>query len=115
MFNQTIVRLRAPHRTNRGGESVPDWTSASIDRLTISGVSVQPSSSSESATAQYTLRVTRYRVFTAPGNSPDVEALDRIEFNGETYDVDGEVSSWRNPFSDTRHHIEFAITRNEGA
>lgn len=113
MFTETITRLRAQRRTNRGGESVPDWTQPPSS-LVIPNVSVQPSSTSETMTVQSSLRASRFRVYSEPGAMPDVEALDRVSYGGNTYEVEGDVSRWTDPMDGGWHHIEFVITREEG-
>lgn len=115
MFDQSLVRLRAPLRRNRGGELVPDWSSDLVERVTITGVSVQPSSTDETSTAQFTSRSIRHRVFSLPGTAPDVTAIDRIEFDGDTYEVEGDVNAWPDPFGAVvLHHVEFVIRRDIG-
>jgi hypothetical protein len=113
IFVDTLVRLRAQTRTNRGGDEVPDW-SQSPDRLTITRVSVQPNTQGEAATVESNVRTERWRVLSEPGTAPDVHAQDRVEFHGQTFDVDGDVAMWPDPFSGYTHHVEFAIRRDEG-
>jgi hypothetical protein len=44
----------------------------------------------------------------------DVSALDAIDFDGERYEVTGDVSSWESPFSGRTSPIRVAVTRVTG-
>mgnify|MGYP003575086694 CR=1 FL=1 len=114
MFNQSAVRVRAGEKTDRGGNTVPDWSDGAVNRLTVSGLNIQPNSQSESVDEQRNAVITGYRVQSAEGTSPDITAADRIEWNGETFEVDGEVATWPDLFRDAVHHIEFAMVRSTG-
>ena len=112
MFNQTLVRVRAGVRTDRGGNQVPDWTAAT--RLTIDRVNIQPSIQQESTDETRNARVTGWHVQSAEGTAPDIRADDRIEWDGMTCEVDGEVARWPDVFTDTVHHVEFEMKRATG-
>lgn len=114
MFNQTAVRVRAGERTDRGGNTVPDWSPGAVSTLTVTGLNIQPNSQSESVDVDRTAVVTGYRVQSAEGTAPDITAADRIQWNGETFEVDGEVGVWPELFSDTTHHIDFVMVRATG-
>jgi len=72
-----------------GTGTQPDWDNAT--RTEVAGCSVQPAPA-----AEYTIDrdsfITRWQVY-AP-SSIDVAAIDRIEWNGTSYDVDGDVLRW---------------------
>lgn len=112
MFNQTAVRVRAGEKTDRGGNSVPDWSNP--NRLTVTGLNIQPNAQSETADEQRDAVITGYRVQSTEGTAPDIKATDRIEWAGQTFEVDGEVATWPDLFTDTPHHIEFAMVRATG-
>jgi len=114
MFNQTAVRVRAGERTDRGGNTVVDWSPGAVDRLTVTGLNIQPNQQAESVNESRNAVVTGYRVQSAEGTSPDIMAVDRIEWNGQTFEVDGEVAVWPELFSDTVHHIDFVMVRATG-
>jgi hypothetical protein len=114
MFNQAAVRVRAGVKTDRGGNTVPDWSPSAVNRLTVSGLNIQPNAQSEAADEQRDATITGYRVQSAEGTAPDIKATDRIEWNGQTFEVDGEVATWPDLFTDTTHHIEFAMVRATG-
>lgn len=113
IFGQTIVRVRAGSRTDRGGNTVTDWSDAAVTRVPFDRMSVQPSSQSETTDEVATLRISGYRVLSEPGTTPDITALDRIEYLGHTFAVDGEVALWPDPDGDD--HIEFGMRRFGGA
>lgn len=114
MFNQTAVRVRAGTKTDRGGNTVPDWSESAVNRLTVTGLNIQPNSQYESVEVDRNEVVTGYRVQSAEGTGPDIRAKDRIEWNGQTFEVDGEVGVWPELFSDTTHHIDFVMVRATG-
>lgn len=112
MFNQSVVRLRAGERTDRGGNTVPDWSNPTS--LTVTGLNIQPNSQGETVDEQRNAVITGYRVQSAEGTAPDIRAADRIVWNEETYEVDGEVARWPDLFVDAVHHIEFVMKRATG-
>lgn len=118
IWHQTIVRVRAGERTDRGGNTVPDWSETVVSRLTITDVSVQPGgmpdSQGESVTPERNAVATGWRVLSAPGTNPDVTAVDRIEYDGMTLEVNGEVARWPDPLDGGVHHVEFAMKRATG-
>ncbi|MFF5703397.1 hypothetical protein ACFY7H_12950 [Streptomyces sp. NPDC012794] len=114
MFNQSAVRVRAGTRTDRGGNTVTDWSPGAVSRLTVTGLNIQPASQTETADEQRTAVVTGYKVQSAAGAAPDVKAADRIEWAGLLYEVQGEVGRWPQLFTDAPHHIEFVMVRATG-
>lgn len=114
MFNQSAIRVRAGEKTDRGGNTMPDWSPAAVNRLTITGLNIQPAAQSENGDAQRSAVLTGYRVQSAPGTAPDVRASDRIEWRDTVYEVQGEVATWPQLFTDQVHHIEFAMQRATG-
>ncbi|MCX5522589.1 hypothetical protein OG342_06890 [Streptomyces bobili] len=114
MFNQTAVRVRAGTKVDRGGNNVPDWSPSAVDRLTVTRLNIQPASQSEDVDEQRNAVVTGYRVQSEEGTAPDIKATDRIEWNGEAFEVEGEVASWPGLFTDAVHHIEFMMVRATG-
>lgn len=113
IFGQSVVRIRAGVRTNRAGDQVADWTPAAVDRLAVDRLSVQPSTQVEEVDGVSDVRITGYRVLSEPGTTPDVTGLDRIEYGGHVYAVQGEVALWPDP--DGADHIELRMRRVEGS
>ena len=114
MFNQSLVRVRPGERTDRGGNTVPDWSPGAVSRLTVDRVNIQPSIQQESVDEQRDAVVTGWHVQSAEGTNPDITATDRIEWDGMTLEVDGEVARWPDLFADAVHHIELDMKRTTG-
>ncbi|GAA4688090.1 hypothetical protein [Streptomyces youssoufiensis] len=111
-FFDVVTRVRAGVRIDRGGNQVPDWTVAT--RLVIGQLNVQPATQVESENPTRTAVVTGWRVQSAPGTAPDVRADDRIEWDGMTLEVQGEVARWPDPITGATHHVEFTVSRATG-
>lgn len=118
IFNQVIVRVRAGVRTDRGGNQVPDWSEDAVTRVRMEQVSVQPggqpNSQGEVVNAERNAVSTGWRVLSEPGVDLDVKATDRIEYDGMTLEVDGEVARWPDPLDGGVHHVEFGMSRVTG-
>lgn len=107
-YAHTIVRLRAPLVTDRYGNSKRDWSTP--ERLTVSGVNVQPGGSppqSAEDTTDRQVTITEWRLYTPKGMDLDLEETDRVEWEGLTLRVDGKVGRWR--ISGRVHHVEAAL------
>jgi hypothetical protein len=114
MFNQSLVRVRAGERTDRGGNTVKDWSPGAASRLTVVQVNIQPSVQTEIVDEDRNAVVTGWHVQSAEGTNPDIHFDDRIEWDGMTLEVDGEVARWPELFADAVHHIEFEMKRVTG-
>ena len=116
IFLQSLVRVRAGHKSSRGNpdDTVPDWSPGAVSRLTVTDLSVQPNTQNETTDETRTAVVTGWRVLSAPGTDADIRAEDRIEWDGLTFEVEGEIARWPDPFDGTTHHIEFVMRRATG-
>ncbi|MEU9470423.1 hypothetical protein AB0D78_28165 [Streptomyces avermitilis] len=114
MFHQTIVRVRAGIRTDRGGNKVTDWSPDKVSRLPVSSVSVQPATQTEANDATRSQVVTGWQVISAPGADADIQANDRIEWGGMTLEVVGEVGRFLDFSDSSTHHLEFVMRRSTG-
>lgn len=114
MFHQTIVRVRAGQKTDRGGNTIPDWSPAKASRLSVSLVSVQPATQAERDDATRSQVITGWQVISAPGVDADITAGDQIEWGGMTLEVEGEVGRYQDFASGATHHIEFVMRRTTG-
>lgn len=114
IFSQSVTVVRPGSRTDRGGNTVPDWSESAVTRHTVTRVSVQPASQVEANTPERSGVVTGWRVYTATGTDADVRAGDRVVFDGITCDVVGEVARWPNPLTGGVHHVEFNLQRAVG-
>lgn len=114
MFHQTIVRVRAGAKSDRGGNTVPDWSPGAVARLSVSQVSVQPATQTEENDATRSQVITGWQVISAPGVDADIQAKDRIEWAGMTLEVVGEVGRYLDFGDGSTHHIEFVMRRATG-
>ncbi len=113
-FFDSVVRVRAGTRTDRGGNTIRDWTAGAVTRLTVEDLNIQPTSQSEQTDATRTAVVTGWRVQSAEGTAPDITAADRIEWDGMVLEVQGGVAPWPDPLTGAHHHTEFTMVRATG-
>lgn len=97
--SQTVIRHRAGTVTLRGSE-VPDWEHE-LKPLSIGGCSVQPASTSLSEDGRI-LGITDGWTAYLPSGS-DVLAGDRIEFDGNLYEINGEPRTWQSATGQVNH------------
>lgn len=112
-YTQSVVRVRAGEREDRGGGTVPDWSPGAVTETLIEHLSVQPNVQREEFTDAGNRRETGYRILSQPGTTPDIQATDRVRYRGDMYQVVGEVAYWPSPVPDD-DHIELVIVRYEG-
>jgi len=95
--DDTVKVTRAPWMETRGTK-VRDWANATTH--TVGGCSVQPASTSRNfeRAQQETDRWTLY----APPQS-DIQAGDRINHHGATFEVDGAPYTWKSPTGRVTH------------
>lgn len=108
MGPHTITVLRAPQiQADYGNATRPDWDHpTSVD---VPGCSVQPVQADE-YTIDRDTTTTRWQAW-VPATA-DLEPSDRIAWNGQTYDVDGDVMRWDFPPLD---HLVVILRRSEEA
>ena len=106
--NQSITRVRPGVKVLRGS-TVPDWDESKVDRITINGCSVQPSATTLSQDGRV-LGISEQITAYLPEGS-DVQAGDRIEYDGNTFTIIGEPKKWVAP---TRSNVQLQLTRWEG-
>lgn len=107
--SQEITRIRPGTKTVRGSV-VPDWATDKINTLTITGCSVQPATTSLSMDGRVLGINEQWTAFLPEGS--DVQAGDRILFDGKTYVINGDPKEWTAPY--TRSNIQLNLTRWEG-
>ena len=88
---QSITRIRPGTKESRGS-TIPDWSPEVVDTLKISGCSVQPATTSLSQDGRV-LGITDMLTAYIPEGS-DVQAGDRIAFDGNVYTINGEPRKW---------------------
>ena len=103
----TVTRIRPGTQTLRGS-TVPDWSKATTKD--IYGCSMQPSTTSLSQDGRVLGILDEYTLFTPP--DANIEAGDRIQFNGQVYEIDGDVRV--QPAAMRLEHIEIRLRRYSG-
>ena len=89
--SQTIYRIRPGTKTERGSE-IPDWSPGKVNRLMITGCSVQPAGTSLSQDGRVLGIQDAWTAYLPEGS--DVKAGDRIESDGKTFVINGEPKKW---------------------
>lgn len=104
-YHDTIVIVSAPLVSSYGGQMTRDWANAT--RSDPVSANVQPDTATETEGRTDT-STTRYRAFCGP--STPVDIADRVEWEGRTYDVQGEPERWKS--MGKPHHIELRMLRH---
>lgn len=114
MYTSSITVVRPAWITDRYNSQRLDWEQAT--RTTVTGVSVQPTITTETTTEPRTQTVTGWRVYTRAGVDVDVRPTDRVELEtGVACEVVGEVARWPHPIRTGQvHHVEFDLQRVRG-
>lgn len=102
-----VTRIRPSTKTSRGS-TIFDWSTVST--LTIEGCSMQPASTTLSEDGRVLGISDLYTLFAPPDS--DIEAGDRIEFNGKTYTVEGDVRV--QPAAHRLQHKQITLRRYHG-
>lgn len=103
---QTIKVIRPSTKTVRGSV-VPDWSEDKVTKTTVNGCSVQPASTSLSLDGRVLGLSDGWTAYVPEGT--DVKAGDHIEFDGQTYEINGEPRIWTGAF--TRSNIQLNLIR----
>ncbi len=106
--NQTIDVVRAKKTLTSRGSEIPDWTDTT--KTTVTGCSVQPASTSLSQDGRVLGINDGWTAYVPEGT--DVKAGDRIDFDGESYAINGEPRKWTG--SSRTSHIQLNLVRWEG-
>jgi hypothetical protein len=106
-LHDTVTRQRGTASEGSHGEPVTDWTAPAT---AVYPAEVQPVSTAEALAAQQRTE-TRWKAFLP--YYADVEPTDRIVWDGDTYEVDGEPERWKRRA--VGHHLELFLIRWEGA
>ena len=106
--SQTITIVK-PGTTTSRGSTVYDWERP-VSSTDIAGCSVQPASTGLSQDGRVLGIYDGWTVYIPEGT--DVKAGDHIEFEGETYAINGEPRKWTGPSRTS--HIQLNLVRWEG-
>lgn len=114
IYTSSITVVRAPVVADRYGSQQRDWANAT--RTPVDGVSVQPTTSSETLTEPRDLVITGWRIYSRAGTDIDIVHTDRVELdNGTVCEVVGEIARWPHPIrSGAVHHVEIDVQRVRG-
>lgn len=117
-MTDTVTVVRPTEWINERGDLFPNWDTAS--RVDVSGCQLQPMATDEvhfsgtnpveGGVARQGV-VTRWKLFFPP--SASVEPHDRVEYDGATYEVDGQPQSWPAP-TGSLEHGEVVLRRFDG-
>ena len=106
--NDTIIRIRPGTKVSRGS-TIPDWENT--DALEIGGCSVQPASTGLSQDGRV-LGISEGLTVYLPPES-DVQAGDRIEYDGDVYTINGKPKLWRSATGRVSH-VQLNVERWKG-
>ena len=105
--NDTVIRIRPSLKESRGSQ-IFDWDNAS--ELTISGCSMQPATTSLSTDGRVLGIQDEWTLFAPSG--ADIQAGDRIMYNGLSYIVQGDVRV--QPAALNMQHLHITLRRYSG-
>ena len=103
---QEVTRIRPGTKESRGS-TIPDWSEDKVTTLTITGCSVQPASTSLSQDGRVLGISEGWTAYLPEGS--DVQAGDRILFDGDIYEINGEPKKWTGAY--TRSNIQLNLIR----
>lgn len=103
-FAKDTVTVARAATTNKRGVSVKDWGNAKTH--TIDGCSFQPQSTSSGLDTREAV-IVRAKLYLPPGS--DIQAGDRVSFDGETFLIDGAPLTKRSPSGRLSHIIAFLV------
>ena len=107
--NQEITRVR-PSTTVSRGSTIPDWSPDKVNEKTIKGCSIQPAATSATFDGRV-LGISEQLTAYLPPDA-DVQAGDRIKYNGDVYIINGEPKTWHAAAS--LSNIQLNLSRWEG-
>lgn len=109
MTGETIVVVRlAPGGVDQYGDPVASTES----RTTVEGCALAPRMSDELNTRGRQGVIVGLTLYAPPG--ADILHTDHIEARDQTWEVDGEVGDWRNPYTGEQPGLEVALKRVAG-
>lgn len=113
MFNDFVTVVRAAVVRDRWDNDTFDWSGAT--RSVVPGVVVMPTSQIEDAVGNRVAVNTGWRLYSAPGTDVDVLPTDRVEWNGMSLEVIGEVARYPHPIRPgSVHHVEIELRKMTG-
>lgn len=104
----TVTVLRGAATVDRYGDPIDGWSTATETEIT--GCRVQPAAGPEDTVDRNQI-TRRWLLFVPPG--ADIRATDRVRWDGDDYDIDGEIRRWPS-VSGRLAHLEADLIRVEG-
>ncbi len=110
-FKDTITIIRPGTDTDRYGDEIPSWSTATEHDEP--NCKVNPAVGSEDrGPLDERAALTKRRLVAAPPCA-DILSTDRILWDSEIYEIAGEVLRWRSPLGGV-DHLYFELVRVEG-
>lgn len=103
-LHDTITRLRATGSSDGYGNTTADW-SGTLNEVDLPA-EVQPAGSTEDVVDQ-ARTTTRWRLWLFA--DADLTASDRVRWDGQVYEVDGDVETWKR--RGAPHHLEALLMK----
>lgn len=110
MLVRDVTILRPATITDRYGDSIPDPNSSHATTTEVLGWLSQTDATEPTGPGRALVTLTTEILFLPSGT--DIEAHDRVEIDGQLYDVDGEPRAAWSPRGE--HHIEANLRRVDG-
>lgn len=113
IFGDSVTVVRAAVTRDRWDNDTRDWAAAT--RRKVDKVVVMPAVQVEDSTGNRVALSTGWRMTSAPGVDVDLLATDRVEWQGLSLEVVGEVARYPHPIRPGRvHHVEVLMQRMTG-
>ncbi|MFE3409452.1 hypothetical protein ACFXMT_14280 [Streptomyces mirabilis] len=111
LYGDTATLVRAPLKVDKYGNTTTERDWANATRTAFAGLSVQPDTSSE-AEGDRPAVITGWLLKTQKGRDFPALPTDRVEWDGLTLSVDGEVGRYK--LGGRLHHCEARLKRVSG-
>jgi hypothetical protein len=111
LFGETATLVRAPLKVDKYGNTTSERDWANATHTPYPGLMVQPDGSTEAVGDRPSV-ITGWRLITPKGRDFPALATDRVEWEGLTLAVDGEVGRFK--VRGRLHHAEARLKRVSG-
>ncbi|MFE1763105.1 hypothetical protein ACFW81_02615 [Streptomyces angustmyceticus] len=111
LYAETVTLVRAPLKVDKYGNATTDRDWPRAERWSYHGLMVQPDASSEAVGDRPSV-ITGWRLMTQKGRDFPALPTDRVEWDGLTLTVDGEVGRFK--IRGRLHHVEARLKRVGG-